>query len=138
MDLVLDVPHAPEVLGQVLGEPLRVTVRNASGERHLAVHHANFNVARVEIPMPRHPFADVLPDAFVRPLITTRPAADEFTARSPLPRAAGFVAAPVRVPHRLPVARRRTIPFSGTPAAATLAFDLSPLSSPVPVDRLVA
>lgn len=88
--------------------------------------------------MPRHPFADVLPDAFVRPLITTRPAADEFTARSPRPRAAGFVAAPVRVPHRLPVARRRTIPFSGTPAAATLAFDLSPLSSPVPVDRLVA
>ena len=50
MDLVLDVPHAPDVLGQVLGEPLRVTVRNASGERHLAVHHANFNVARVEIP----------------------------------------------------------------------------------------
>jgi hypothetical protein len=70
--IVLHVPDARDLLGNVLGPPLGVAVVDRAQERHFAGRHAHFDLGGVDKGIVAQPVVDVLADAVIRLSITHR------------------------------------------------------------------
>jgi len=70
----LHVTNTGNVLGDVLGTPLRAPTVYRTAESHLAFVDDDFNVRRVNIGVVGEPVVEVLPDALIRTGISTRTA----------------------------------------------------------------
>jgi hypothetical protein len=53
LQLVVDVSHSDDILGEVLREALRGAILDNAGERYLCIHDPNLDFGRIELRIPR-------------------------------------------------------------------------------------
>src|SRR5947209_16565740 len=70
--LIVHVPNAPHLAGEVLGEVLHVALVDLSAQGHFAVLDIDVHVGRIDIGVIRQSLNDVFADAFVRTLVVLR------------------------------------------------------------------
>src|SRR5207247_5376244 len=73
-DLVVHFLDAPDAVRDVFGRALRPAIVHRAGERHLAVLHADLDIARVDVAVLGQPLAEILANSVVGALVVARPA----------------------------------------------------------------